>query len=391
LIFTPLAVAQQFVREGAAIGAQVSLCREADDVRPGVNVTNYDRLDRFSSLDWGGIVLDESSILKDQTSTTRNALIDAFKGVPFRLCCSATPAPNDHTELGNHAEFLGVMTRAEMLSMFFVHDGDTTQEWRLKGHAQSDFWAWVASWGMAVRKPSDIGFEDTGYILPPLRLVEHVIDRQDADLARQNGLLFGYEARTLTDLRSARKSSLADRVATVAEMVNASDAPWLVWCDLNDESKALARSIPDAVDVAGSDSPEDKELRIMAFVDGKARVLVTKPSIAGAGLNLQHCSHMAFAGLSFSWEQFYQAIRRCYRFGQKREVEAHIVTSSAELAVLESIKRKQAGADAMAVGMISHMRETMLAGLGETKRTTVGYLPTVKMAIPKWLKSEVAA
>ncbi len=391
LIFTPLAVAQQFVREGAAIGVPVNLCREASDVRDGINVTNYDRLERFAGLPWSGIVLDESSILKDQTSATRNALIEAFKHVPFRLACSATPAPNDHTELGNHAEFLGVMTRTEMLSMFFVHDGETTQEWRIKGHAQADFWRWVASWGMAIRKPSDIGFDDTGYNLPPLRLVEHICDQQDANLAKQNGLLFGYEAKTLTELRSARKTSLSDRVQHVANMVNASGEPWICWTDLNAESEALAKLIPDSVEVRGSDDPDVKEARIMSFIDGKARVIVTKPSIAGAGLNMQHCSKQAFAGLSFSWEAFYQAIRRSYRFGQTREVEAHIVTSSAELAVLESIKRKQAGADAMAVGMIAHMRETMLAGLGASAPTTIGYSPSIKMAIPKWLKSEVAA
>lgn len=391
IIFTPLAVAQQFVREGESIGVSVTLCREPGDVRDGVNVTNYDRLDRFASMPWAGVVLDESSVLKDQTTATRNALIEAFRSTRFRLCCSATPAPNDHAELGNHAEFLGVMTRKEMLSMFFVHDGETTQEWRLKGHAQADFWAWVASWGLAVRKPSDIGFADDHYNLPPLRIVEHVCSEQADRLARENGLLFGYQARTLGDLRAARKSSIGERVSRVAELVNGNSEPWVCWCDLNDESSALAKAIPDAVEVRGSDKADEKEARIMRFVDGHARVIVTKPSIAGAGLNLQHCSKMAFAGLSFSWEAFYQAIRRCYRFGQKREVEAHIVTSSAELAVLESIKRKQASADAMAVGMIAHMRETMLSGLGSTGRTVVTYDPKVRMIVPEWLKSEVAA
>jgi hypothetical protein len=385
MIFTPLAVAQQFVREGASIGVKVTLCREVTDVQDGVNVTNYDRLDRFSSLPWAGVVLDESSILKDQTSATRNALIQAFNQVPFLLACSATPSPNDHTELGNHAEFLGIMTRTEMLSMFFVHDGETTQEWRLKGHAKEEFWRWVASWGLAVRKPSDLGFDDSRYDLPPLRIIEHICDGNDERMAKENGLLFGYEARTLTDLRAARRSSLDDRVAEVTNIANESDGPVIVWCDLNDESDALSKSIGGAVEVRGSDVASVKESRIMSFIDGESRVLVTKPSICGAGLNMQHCSKMVFAGISFSWEAFYQAVRRCYRFGQKSEVEVHIVTSSAEIAVLESIKRKQAAADAMSAGMISYMRETMMAALGSTGQTHVGYAPKMPMSIPEWL------
>ncbi len=386
LILTPLAVAQQFVREGEMIGVPVNLCREPEDVKSGINVTNYDRLERFVGLPWDGVVLDESSILKDATSATRNALIDGFRNTKFRLACSATPAPNDHTEIGNHAEFLGVMSRIEMLSMFFVHDGETTQEWRLKGHARSDFWEWVAGWAMAIRKPSDLGFADDGYNLPPLRMVEHICEADAEKMARERGLLFGYEAKTLTDLRAARKASLGERVARVAEMVSASDEPWICWCDLNAESEALAGAIAGAVEITGSMPAEEKEAAIMAFINGEARVMVTKPSIAGAGLNLQHCSKMAFAGLSFSWEQFYQAIRRCYRFGQTNSVEAHVVTSSAELAVLQSIKRKQSDADAMAVGMVSHMRATTLEALGSSGSTTLAYDPKKKMTIPKWLR-----
>jgi hypothetical protein len=386
LILTPLAVAQQFVREGEAIGVSVNLCREAGDVKPGINVTNYDRLERFIGLPWDGVVLDESSILKDATSATRNALIEGFRSVKFKLACSATPAPNDHTEIGNHAEFLGVMTRIEMLSMFFVHDGETTQEWRLKGHARADFWEWVAGWAMAIRKPSDLGFADDGYDLPPLRMVEHICEGDAEAMARERGLLFGYEAKTLTDLRAARKASLCERVARVAEMVNASDEPWICWTDLNAESEALRKLIPDCIEVTGSMPADQKEAAVMAFLGGEKRVLVSKPSICGAGLNMQHCSKMAFAGLSFSWEQFYQAIRRCYRFGQTKPVEAHVVTSSAELAVLQSIKRKQADADAMAIGMMSHMRATSLESLGSSCSTTLTYDPKKKMTIPKWLR-----
>jgi superfamily II DNA or RNA helicase len=232
-----------------------------------------------------------------------------------------------------------------------------------------------------------LGFDDSGYNLPPLRVIEHVSEANAEAMAREAGLLFGYEAKTLTDLRAARKASLGDRVAAVAEMVNASDEPWICWCDMNAESEALTKAIPGAVEVTGSMPADQKEAAIMGFINGESRVLVTKPSIAGAGLNLQRCSKMAFAGLSFSWEQFYQAIRRCYRFGQTKTVEAHIVTSSAELAVLHSIKRKQADADAMAVGMISHMRESMLSAMGGTGSATLAYAPKKKLVLPPWLRS----
>lgn len=298
LILTPLAVARQFVDEGTKLlGAHsVKQCKTAVDLDPGINVTNYERLHHFDPSAFGGVVLDESSILKDYTSATRNALIEAFASTPFKLACTATPAPNDHVELGNHAEFLGVMSRTEMLSMFFVHDGGSTQDWRLKGHAEADFWRWVCSWAVSMRKPSDLGYANEGYDLPPLNVHEHIVGELDAVLGMMR------EARTLDAQRAARRASLGARVAKAAELVNGTGGQWLLWCDLNDESKALAKACDGAVEVTGSDSPEEKEASLRMFAEGEARVLVTKPSICGHGVNLQRCHQSAFVGLSHCYD-----------------------------------------------------------------------------------------
>ena len=387
LIVTPLAVAQQFQREGAKLGTEVTVCREGADVRDGINVVNYERLEKMPLGRFDGVVIDESSRLKDFSSATRNFVIEAFKRTPFRLACSATPAPNDHTELGNHAEFLGIMTRTEMLSMFFVHDGETTQEWRLKGHARDEFWRWLASWAMAARRPSDLGFENSGYDLPPLNMHEHVV----GDLTEQSraaGLLFGYQAKTLTEQRVARKVSIDDRVNACAEIVNADDDQWIAWCDLNLESEMLTKSIRGAVEVRGSDDADEKERRIFDFIEGRSRVLISKPSICGAGLNFQHTHKSAFVGLSNSWEQWYQAIRRQYRFGQTHPVDCHMITSAAEGAVIANLRRKQAAADEMALQMVQHMGESMRLELGASPRTSLPYAPTQTLEVPSWLLAQ---
>lgn len=384
LILTPLAVARQFVVEGKSIGLDVTLLRESQDApRAGVAVTNYDRLDKFAEHEWGGVVLDESSILKDFNGSTRNALIEAFRDVRFKLCTTATPAPNDHTELGNHAEFLGVMTRTEMLSMFFVHDGGSTQDWRIKGHAVGEFWKWVASWAVAIRSPEEIGHDASGYVLPPMTIDQVTVSSGPVS---RGGMLLGYEARTLSEQRDARRESLAARVAACAEMVNGSAEPWLVWCDLNDESSALAAAIPDAVEVRGSDSNEHKERAVWDFIEGRARVLVTKPSICGMGLNMQRCAHVAFVGLGYSWELYYQAIRRVYRFGQKRPVTVKVIVGEAEGRVVEAIQKKQRDADAMAAGVSVHMTAAIVAELGSVGVTCDGYSPTERMKVPAWLR-----
>ncbi len=357
LVLAPLAVAQQTIAEGARWGIPVAYAADATESTPtGITITNYDRLDKFAGLPWAGVVLDESSILKAYDGKTRTAILEEFRRTPFKLACTATPAPNDYMELGNHAEFLGVMTRAEMLSMFFVHDGGDTSEWRLKGHAEADYWRWVCSWAVMIRMPSDLGYEDGGYVLPPLEMHQHTV-AATADQARKAGRLFADEARTLVERRDARKASIAERVAIAARLVNESGEPWLVWCNLNAEGDALAAAIPDAVQVAGSDSPEDKTARMLGFAAGKHRVLISKPSICGYGMNWQHCPNVAFVGLSDSWEQFYQAVRRCWRFGQTRPVHCHVITAETEGAVVANIQRKEEQAEAMVNEMVRNMAD----------------------------------
>lgn len=391
LILTPLAVARQFVSEGAKLGVDVHYCRTGDDVKPGINVTNYERLHHFDVSAFPGIVLDESSILKDYTSATRNALIAAFQETPFRLACTATPAPNDHMELGNHAEFLGVMTRTEMLAMFFTHDGGETQKWRLKGHAKQEFWRWVCTWAANIRKPSDLGYDDDGFALPPLNVQDIVVSCGD-DMAREQGTLFTVAARTLQEQRRAKRVSITARVEEAARIVSAEpDEPWLVWCELNDESAALKKAITDAVEVRGSDSVEHKETSLHGFANGDVRVLVSKASIAGWGMNYQRCARVVFVGLSHSFEAWYQAIRRVYRFGQERPVECYVITSDAEGNVVSNLRRKQQDAEDMASGMVAEMADFTRAELGATDRSMTAYAPTVRMVVPQWVGQEATA
>lgn len=381
LIVTPLAVAAQTVREAGKFGVEgVRYLREDDGATPIV-VTNYEMIDRFNSDSFEGVVLDESSILKSYTGKFRNQLIEEWGGVQYRLAATATPAPNDFMELGSHAEFLGVMTRTDMLSHFFVHDGGETQKWRLKGHAESEFWKWLCEWAVMIRKPSDLGYADGDFKLPKLHIEQTTVDA-NADAA---GMLFAMEARTMAERRDARKSSVAERVAAVADLVNSSRDPWLVWCDLNSESEALTRAIPGAIEVKGSHAQEVKESRLLAFTEGSERVLVTKPSIAGWGLNWQHCAHMAFTGLSDSYEQFYQALRRCWRFGQTQEVHAYVVTSSTEGAVVSNIKRKEQDSERMAKMMIDHMAEMNAENIKGATRMDKSYNPTLNVNVPSFL------
>ena len=369
LILAPLAVAQQTVREGQKFGIDVYYCREQPKVLRGITITNYEMLEHFDPSAFQGIVLDESSILKSYDGKTRTAILAAFEQTPYRLACTATPAPNDYMELGNHAQFVGSMSRVEMLSMFFVHDGGETQQWRLKGHAERDFWKWLASWSVMIRKPSDLGYEDGAFVLPALTLHEHVIQVEKAT----DGYLFALEAATLQDRIAARRESVTDRVAECAALVNASDQPWVVWCNLNSESDALRKAIPDAIEIRGNQSPEEKEQGILAFTEGRARVIISKASMTGFGLNWQHCAHMAFVGLSDSWEQFYQAVRRCYRFGQARTVNAHLIIASTEGAVLKNIKDKDAAAGEMAAQIVDHMRIEMQSNIKGMTRTMNEY------------------
>lgn len=369
LIFAPLAVSRQTQREGEKLGVDVSVCKTQSDVRDGINVTNYEKLHHFIPDGFGGLVLDESSILKGFDGKTRKAITDFASVIPYRLACTATPAPNDYMELGNHAEFLGVMRAVEMLSMFFVHDGGDTSKWRLKGHAEDAFWKWVCSWAVAMRRPSDLGYEDGAFHLPKLHMHQVTVSVDDVP----DGYLFPVEGETLQQRNEARRNSIESRVAKCAELVNGSKDPWLVWCNLNAESEALESAIHDSVEVVGSDSPESKESAMDGFTEGLHRVMVTKPTIAGYGMNWQHCAHMAFVGLSDSYEQIYQAVRRCWRFGQAREVHCYVITAETEGAVVRNIERKEKQAIEMMDAMVEHMKTEMQREVRGLMRDTAEY------------------
>ncbi len=387
LILAPLAVAAQTVSEGAEIGVEVRHVRDQSGVTSrAIYITNYDRLHLFDADAFGALVLDESSCIKHHTAKTFSHLCEAFRHTPYKLCATATPAPNDWTELGTHAEFLGICTRAEMLAEYFIHDGAETQVWRLKGHARAQFWRWVSTWGAMVRKPSDLGFDDSRYELPPLSVHQHTVTIPNA--AERVGMLFAMEAQTLSERRDARKESIADRVKACADLVNADDERWLVWCDLNAESEALTRAIRGAVEVKGADDAEHKERALTEFAAGNIRVLVSKPSIAGWGMNFQRCARIAFVGVTDSWESYYQAVRRCWRFGQRRPVDVHIFASDLEGAVVANLRRKEADALAMAESLSAETREAVIREVVGLKRETNIYNAARRIAVPSWLRSE---
>lgn len=383
LIFAPLAVAQQFVREGDKFGIPCRYVRDRDGLRPGVNATNYDRLHGFSPDDLAGVVLDESGILKALTGATKRALIEFAQPIRFRLCCTATPAPNDHMELGNHAEFLGVMQSNEMLSRFFVNDTSTaSQTWRLKGHGKDAFWDWIATWAFGVTKPSDFGYSDDGFALPRLDVIKHVVD---VDITKdRREALFRIAAIGSMDLHREKRLTLRERVEKVSEVVHGQpNERWIVWCHANVEADALAEAIPDAVEVRGNMPSDMKERRIVDFVECRSRILLTKPRIAAWGLNLQNCARMAFVGISFSFEESYQAIRRCWRFGQKREVEVHVVVPPTEAGVWDAVMRKQHQHDEMKVGLMAAMKRAH----GSGARRRVAYEPTHSAQLAPWIRS----
>lgn len=367
LILTPLAVAQQTIREATKVGLVVRYAHNGDEVQPGITVTNYERLEKFDCTRFNAVVLDESSILKSFDGKTRTRLIDVFAKTPYRLCCTATPAPNDHAELANHAEFLGVMTRTEMLATFFVHD---EQDWRLKGHAEDAFWKWLVSWAVCIRKPSDIGCDDARFELPPLTVNHHAVSTG----FRQEGMLFGGEVSGIQGRIQVRRATIEQRVAAAATMVNESSEQWVVWCGMNRESELLRQSIADSAEVKGADSSEDKESRLIGFVDGTHRVLITKPSIAGYGLNWQHCRNVMFVGLSDSYEDYYQAVRRCWRFGQKKPVNVWLVTADAENVVVSNIKHKEQEAAKMQDAMVGHMKALETEAVKGLQRETDTYV-----------------
>ncbi|TCG09329.1 helicase [Paraburkholderia steynii] len=386
LILAPLAVAAQTKREGEKFGIEVKHCREQSEVGDAsIVVTNYDRLQKFDLEHFAGVVLDESSILKASDGKTRTAIIEAFKDYRFRLACTATPAPNDYMELGNHAEFLGVMTQEEMLAMFFIHDGGETQKWRLKGHAESEFWKWMCSWAVMLRKPSDLGYPNDGYDLPPLA-IEQITVGVDHDRAQDT--LFVMQAATLQDRIKERRETVEERCRAAVEIIaRKPDTPWLVWCNLNSEAELMTKLIADAVEVRGSDKVEDKERKLLGFTDGQIRVMTTKPSVAGFGMNWQHCADMVFVGLNDSYEQLFQAIRRCWRFGQTKPVNVYLVAAETEGAVVANLHRKEADAERMAEQMVAHMQDITVATIRGTSRTKTEYNPSVEMTIPQFLEA----
>jgi len=353
LILAPLAVSKQTHREGKRFKIPVSICRSMDDVKRGVNITNYEMLHNFNFGAFSGVVLDESSILKSYSGATRNAIIESTAAVPYRLACTATPSPNDYMELGNHSEFLGVMSRTGMLATFFNHDGGETSKWRLKGHAEKPFWRWMSTWAVMVSKPSDLGYDDSGYTLPPINRYFHEIET-----AAQEGVLFAVEANSLSERRESRKISVSDRVERLANIVNPDSEQWLIWGDLNAETDAAEDAIPDSIQVKVSDTDQHKESAMLEFSDCQHRVLVTKPKIGGFGMNWQNCHQMAFMGLSDSFEATYQAERRCWRYGQSLPVDVHTFVTDRDAAVIRNIDRKRKQSEEMTAAMVAAMKET---------------------------------
>jgi DNA modification methylase len=353
LILAPLAVSKQTKREGVKFKTHVNICESQNDIVNGVNITNYEKLHKFNPSVFSGIVLDESSILKSYTGKFRTEIIESFMHTPYKLACTATPAPNDFIELGNHSEFLNILSRPEMLSTFFINDASNTGTWRLKRHGQNKFWEWLCSWAVMITKPSDLGFEDNKFILPKLNIIEKVI-KYGKPLP---GKLFTEKASTLNERRQARQLSIDEKVKYISKLASKNGDSWLIWCDLNNESAAASKSINGAVEIKGSDKIEFKEKSMMDFSSGKIRVLVTKPKIAGFGMNWQHCNNVIFMGLSDSYESYYQAVRRCWRFGQKNPVNAYLITTDVEGNIVDNVKRKENDANRMRSEMVKNMKD----------------------------------
>ena len=390
LILAPLAVTQQTKREGEKCGIAVKVIRDQKDCTDGINITNYEMLSHFDANRFCAVVLDESSIIKHKDGKTRKLIQDMFEKTQYKLCCTATPAPNDYMELGTHAQFLGVMKQTEMLATFFVHDGGDTQNWRLKRHAEKKFFEWVAGWAACFRRPQDLGYDQEGYELPELRVHEEAVESKSTELINGQIMMFAPVGKTLLERRSARRNSLDDRVARAAEIANATEEQVLVWCDLNAESKALTKAIRGAVEVEGTMPLDQKEAGIVGFLNGKHRVLVSKPSIAGFGINAQNAHIEIFVGLSDSFEQYYQAVRRCWRYGQDQPVDVYIIISDAEGAVKANIARKQADAERMTGELIEFTKEFLKSDLRHTKRDVDEYYAFEDMEVPVWLKTEAA-
>ena len=382
LIIAPLSVVRQTAREAEKFGiSKVNVCRTQGDVTDGLNITNYEMVEHFRASDFVAVVLDESSILKSFTSKTTADFTDRFSRTPYKLLCTATIAPNDYTEIGTSCEFLGIMSRTEMLATYFIHDGGKTSEWRLKKAGVNKFWEWFATWAIAFNNPNELGYEIEGYDLPKLNI--HTVLTKSA---LRDCEFMVQPAETLQERREARKESLDDRAAKTLELVNSDNSQWLVWVDFNDESEALKKIIPDATEVKGSDEPEYKAQASIDFANGDIRVLISKPSIFGFGSNFQKCHNEIFCGISDSYERFYQAVRRCWRFGQAQEVNVYIILSEREINMLSNIQRKQEQMESMQCKMTALMKEVTLAEIKHTTRITTDYKPIKELELPSFIK-----
>jgi hypothetical protein len=386
LILTPLAVARQIEAEGKRWGYPCRVIRQSSDAEEGINVCNYDRLELLNVDDFGAVVLDESSILKDFSGKTTRNLIETFKNHRWRMCATATPSPNDHTELGNHSEFLGILQRNEMLIRWFIHDSANTADWRLKGHAHDSFWEWMISWARMAEHPKYLGDEIAGYDLPALRIVRH--EAEDATLRTDGTTLFRIADLSATGVHQLKRETAEARASAASRALSGSSKPAVVWCDTDYEADSLNDFLlPEfgdrLVEVRGSMSIDQKEENLARFSDGSAQVLVTKPSICGFGLNWQHCDQMAFVGRSFSYESWYQAVRRCWRFGQKNPVTVHLVVADGEDSIGRVIDRKANQHDSMK----REMSLAMMRAIGKENQRQRAYLPKHNAELPSWLNA----
>jgi len=381
IILAPLAVSSQTIEEAKKIDIEVSKYGSGH-----IQIANYEQLHNINHCQFVGVVLDESSILKNFAGKFRNKIIDSFHATQYKLCCSATPSPNDYTEIGNHAEFLNICSRSEMLATYFVHDSGATQKWRLKGHAESEFFRWLSTWAVMINKPSDIGYKNDGFDLPPINYYQHTVKSKVED-----GFLFHKMASTLSERREARKESIEERCRLAADLSTGFSESWLYWCDLNHESESLARYVENAVEVKGTDKNEVKESRLIGFSNGDHQKLITKPKIAQFGMNWQHCRNMVFVGLSDSFEAFYQAVRRCWRFGQKQPVNVHVVISEKEGNVVDNIRMKEQQAAIMQQKMVEHMACLSKAEINDTGKNTIKYESKKSMEVPGWLLTNKTA
>ena len=380
IILAPLAVSLQTIDEGKKYGIHVEKANPgAAFFGPNIVITNYEQIHKFDPDVFQGIVIDESSILKGMQGKRRQEITDFGMSIKYRLSCTATPSPNDFMELGTQAEFLGIMSQIEMLAMFFIHDGGDVSKWRLKGHGQSRFFEWMATWAAVIRSPTDLGFDGSRHVLPKLHYHSHVVETTPEDA------LFVEPAQGLQDRNKARKDSVDARVAVAAELANSMEGQVLIWCNLNDESERLTKSITDAVEVKGSDKPDHKADSLVGFARSDVRVMVSKPKIAGFGMNFQNCHQMIFVGLSDSWEAYYQAIRRCWRFGQLDEVQVHVVSADTEGAVIENIQKKDKNNQELGASMVEHMKTMMDKEIFSAATKKTEYEANIKMENPEWL------